>query len=85
MGSSFGGIMGLLLMKAYPAMNIQPGFYAMCAATAMLGSVFRSYISLVVLVVEGTQVCQRPIRLYKIGWYKTNTSCNRYRILAESM
>lgn len=48
--------MGLLLMKAYPSMNIQPGFYAMCAATAMLGSVFRSYISLVVLVVEGTQV-----------------------------
>jgi hypothetical protein len=67
-GSSFGATMGLLLMRAYPTMNIQPGFYAMCAATAMLGSVFRSYISLVVLVVEGTQVrpcCRIPLCEYR--------------------
>ncbi len=48
--------MGLLLMKWLPNWNIQPGVYAMCAAAAMLGGVFRSSISLVVIVVEGTQV-----------------------------
>lgn len=48
--------MGLLLMKWLPDWNIQPGVYAMCAAAAMLGGVFRSSISLVVIVVEGTQV-----------------------------
>lgn len=48
--------MGLILMKWLPRWNIQPGLYAMCAAAAMLGGVFRSSISLVVIVVEGTQV-----------------------------
>ena len=47
--------MGLLLMQWLPEWNIQPGLYAMCAAAAMLGGVFRSSISLVVIVVEGTQ------------------------------
>ena len=55
MGSSFGAGMGLLLMQWLPDWNIQPGLYAMCAAAAMLGGVFRSSISLVVIVVEGTQ------------------------------
>ena len=42
-------------MQWLPDWNIQPGLYAMCAAAAMLGGVFRSSISLVVIVVEGTQ------------------------------
>ena len=50
--------MGLLLMQRLPEWNIQPGLYAMCAAAAMLGGVFRSSISLVVIVVEGTQARQ---------------------------
>ena len=54
-GSSFGAGMGILLMQWLPEWNIQPGLYAMCAAAAMLGGVFRSSISLVVIVVEGTQ------------------------------
>ena len=59
-GGSFGATCGLLLMKLLPSWNIQPGVYAMCAATAMLGGVFRASISLVVLLVEGTQVCNIP-------------------------
>ena len=55
-GGSFGATCGLLLMKVLPSWNIQPGVYAMCAATAMLGGVFRASISLTVLLVEGTQV-----------------------------
>ena len=55
-GGSFGGTCGILLMQWLPTWNIQPGVYAMCAAAAMLGGVFRSSISLVVLLVEGTQV-----------------------------
>ena len=54
-GSSFGAACGLGLMGALPSWNIQPGLYAMCAAAAMLGGVFRASISLVVIVVEGTQ------------------------------
>jgi len=54
-GGSFGATCGLLLMKLLPTWHIQPGIYAMCAATAMLGGVFRASISLVVIVVEGTQ------------------------------
>ena len=57
MGGSFGGVCGLLLMSALPSWDIQPGVYAMCASAAVLGGVFRSSISLVVLLVEGTQVC----------------------------
>ena len=55
-GGSFGGVCGLLLMSALPSWDIQPGVYAMCASAAVLGGVFRSSISLVVLLVEGTQV-----------------------------
>ena len=60
-GSSFGAACGLGLMGALPAWNIQPGLYAMCAAAAMLGGVFRASISLVVIVVEGTQVAHRQV------------------------
>lgn len=56
MGASFGGTFGVLLMEWLPGWNIQPGVYAMCASAAMLGGVFRASISLVVLLVEGTQV-----------------------------
>ncbi|KAK9797036.1 hypothetical protein WJX73_002454 [Symbiochloris irregularis] len=54
-GGSFGGTCGVLLMEWLPHWHIQPGVYAMCAAAAMLGGVFRASISLVVLLVEGTQ------------------------------
>jgi chloride channel 7 len=33
---------------------VQPGLHALVGATAMLGGVFRSSISLVVIMVEGT-------------------------------
>lgn len=47
---------GLILMDHAPASwSIQPGLYAIVAATAVLGGVFRSSISLVVIVVEGTR------------------------------
>jgi len=59
-GGSFGATCGLLLMKLLPTWHIQPGIYAMCAATAMLGGVFRASISLVIIVVEGTQVPRCP-------------------------
>ena len=36
------------------ALDLQPGVYAVVGATAMLGATFRSSISLVVIVVEGT-------------------------------
>lgn len=55
-GSSFGAMYGLILMDVAPASwSIQPGLYAIVAATAVLGGVFRSSISLVVIVVEGTR------------------------------
>ncbi len=47
---------GLVLLELAPDdWSIQPGLYAMVAATAVLGGVFRSSISLVVIVVEGTR------------------------------
>jgi len=54
-GGSFGGVVGVLAMRALPAWGLQPGLFAMVAGTAVLGGVFRSSLSLVVLVVEGTQ------------------------------
>lgn len=48
-------------MKWLPGWHIQPGVYAMCAAAAMLGGVFRASISLVVLIVEGSRV--RPLSI----------------------
>ena len=55
-GGSFGATCGLLLMRWLPSWNIQPGLYAMCAAAAMLGGVFRASISLVVIFVESSKV-----------------------------
>ncbi len=47
-GGSFGAAAGLVLMENLPMnWNIQPGIYAIVGATAMLGGVFRSSISLV--------------------------------------
>ena len=69
-GGSFGAVCGLLLMRWLPTWEIQPGLYAMCAAAAMLGGVFRASISLVVIFVESSKVhsctrgsmfgCQNP-------------------------
>lgn len=48
MGGSFGAAAGLVLMELLPIeWNIQPGIYAIVGATATLGGVFRSSISLV--------------------------------------
>ena len=55
-GGSFGATCGLLLMRWLPSWQIQPGLYAMCAAAAMLGGVFRASISLVVIFVESSKV-----------------------------
>ena len=56
MGSSFGALCGLGLQAWLPPpWDIQPGVYSIICATAMLGGVFRSSISLVVIVVEGTK------------------------------
>ncbi|KAK9812846.1 hypothetical protein WJX72_004634 [[Myrmecia] bisecta] len=55
-GSSFGAMCGLLLLRWLPVgWNVQPGVYAVVAGTAVLAGVFRSSISLVVIVVEGTR------------------------------
>ena len=52
--SSFGALLGSCLADAFPSWHIQPGMYALIGATAVLGGVFRSSISLVVIVLEGT-------------------------------
>ncbi|KAI7842601.1 hypothetical protein COHA_003705 [Chlorella ohadii] len=55
-GSAFGALLSLLLLQVLPsALDLQPGVYAVVGATAMLGATFRSSISLVVIVVEGTR------------------------------
>lgn len=53
-GASFGALMGTIFKNALPSRNIQPGLHALIGATSMLGGLFRSTISLVVIVVEGT-------------------------------
>lgn len=54
LGAAWGGLFGLVVRDLLPHWNVQPGLYAVLAATGVLGGVFRSAISLVVLVVEGT-------------------------------
>lgn len=57
MGASWGCFWGTCLRGWLPSesWNVQPGLYAILAGTGVLGGVFRSAISLVVLVVEGTR------------------------------
>ena len=53
-GAAWGGLWGSQLREWLPLWNVQPGLYGLMAATGVLGGVFRSSISLVVLVIEGT-------------------------------
>ena len=54
LGSIFGRLVGHIVKEALPSWPIQPGLYALIGGTATLAGVFRSSISLVVIVVEGT-------------------------------
>jgi chloride channel 7 len=55
LGASGGGAFGLALRSFLPkSWDVQPGVYALIGATATLAGVFRSSISLVVIMVEGT-------------------------------
>ena len=55
LGACGGGAFGLALRVFLPATwDVQPGVYALIGATATLAGVFRSSISLVVIMVEGT-------------------------------
>jgi chloride channel 7 len=47
LGSSFGGLAGVQLVQWLPTWHIQPGMFSLIGATAVLGGVFRSSISLV--------------------------------------
>ncbi|KAK2078993.1 hypothetical protein QBZ16_002683 [Prototheca wickerhamii] len=54
-GAQFGALAGLALHALLPpSFGIKPGIFAIVCATATLAGVFRSSISLVVIVVEGT-------------------------------
>ena len=55
LGACTGGCAGLMLKTALPeSWDIQPGLYALIGATSALGGVFRSSVSLVVIMVEST-------------------------------
>ncbi|CAD7703892.1 unnamed protein product [Ostreobium quekettii] len=54
-GALYGRLMGTLAAHFFGYLKIQPGFYALLGATGSLASVFRSSISLVVIVIEGTR------------------------------
>eukprot|EP00898_Chlorokybus_atmophyticus_P002860 jgi/Chlat1/3575/Chrsp234S03565 len=53
-GAGIGAVFGVGFAQYFPSLRIEPGLFALVGATAMLGGVFRSTISLVVIVVEGT-------------------------------
>lgn len=53
-GASVGAFLGCIFQSIFPGANIQPGLHALIGATALLGGVFRSTISVVVIMVEGT-------------------------------
>ncbi|KAL3697741.1 hypothetical protein R1sor_011817 [Riccia sorocarpa] len=53
-GSSCGGLLGLCFKILFPSGDVQPGLHALIGATAMLASMFRTSISVVVIIVEGT-------------------------------
>jgi chloride channel 7 len=55
-GGSFGAVCGMLLTAVLPpSWDVQPGVYAMIGAVGTMAAVFRSSISLVVIIVEGTR------------------------------
>ena len=55
-GGSFGAFVGIVLNPLVPqSWDIQPGVYAVVGAAATLAAVFRSSVSLVVILVEGTR------------------------------
>ena len=64
-GASFGGLSGRILDGLLPGFNIQPGLYSLCAATAMLGGVFRSSISLVRLSMVPQKTVSRPTACFE--------------------
>eukprot|EP01018_Ginkgo_biloba_P005279 Gb_12445 [translate_table: standard] len=53
-GASVGALLGCMFQSIFPGASIQPGLHALIGATALLGGVFRSSISVVVIMVEGT-------------------------------
>ena len=63
-GGSFGALFGLALRWLLPGWHIEPGTYALLCATAVLGGVFRSTFSLVVIVVEGTRGEKGPCKVH---------------------
>lgn len=94
-GAAFGGLLGVQLRKFVLATNtdcwimavedfdhhLVPGLYALVGSAAMLAGVFRSSISLAVILLEGTGQIQYllPI-LLTIGVAKiTAVSCGRTR------
>jgi chloride channel 7 len=55
-GAGWGALYGSVLRRVLPASwGVQPGIYALMAGAGVLGGVFRSTISLVALVLEGTR------------------------------
>lgn len=54
-GASFGALCGVGLTRAAPGLGLEIGVLAIVGCTAVLGSVFRSSISLVAILMEGTQ------------------------------
>lgn len=55
-GGSFGAAVAMTLSQILPpSWDVQPGVYALVGATATLAAVFRSTISLVVIMVEATR------------------------------
>lgn len=68
-GSAFGALFALVLQGLLPpGLDCQPGVYAVVGATAMLGATFRSSISLVVIVVEGTNAIGARLGQQALSW-----------------
>lgn len=54
LGGAFGLLYGLLMSIWMPQLGLQPGVFALIAATGTLAGVFRSAVSIIVIVIEGT-------------------------------